>query len=222
MARSDRALVPLAAGLLLLTGCAHTGISKDGDPLWGGGPPLPSGRPGDAVAQAKGAPARDAPNGPLPELPAPSGATSQAALASDPPPQLRIPGGDAWRSPGKKTASAVPLQQPEPLTQAQGQEPGPGAGPAVVPLGAPSQKPPTPTVGVRLDTYPQIQEALAARGVTRQRLEMVGDQGEWKFTCSVANRRQPDVLHTVEAQAFGEGGLAAMRAAVQRLEAEAP
>jgi hypothetical protein len=49
------------------------------------------------------------------------------------------------------------------------------------------------TTGLRADSYQQLQDALTARGVTWQRLETIGDTGEWKFNCSVPNRQTPNL-----------------------------
>jgi hypothetical protein len=225
MATSKRGRLLLWASVLSLAGCAGTRSGAgDPDPLTGG-PPLPRGKTADAQAGRAPAVPAVAQGGPLPALPAPHTTTSPADLAStvtpplDPPPKLAIRDGDpAGRAP-VRPAQQVPLLPPEPLTPG---DHGGGAVQVSVPLGAPVQKPIVPVAGVRLDTYPQIQEALAARGVTWQRLEMTGAPGEWKFTCSIPNKKQRDVQHTVEARAVGESGLAAMRAAVQHIDAEAP
>jgi len=50
-------------------------------------------------------------------------------------------------------------------------------------------------------TYEGAQAQLTARGVTWQRLETWGDQGDWKFTCSIPNKQNPYISRTYEAEA---------------------
>jgi hypothetical protein len=61
---------------------------------------------------------------------------------------------------------------------------------------------------------------LVSRGVTMQKLETIGDRGEWKFSCAIPNRQIPNLRRNYEAQAVGPYGLAAMRAVIGRIDLE--
>jgi hypothetical protein len=70
------------------------------------------------------------------------------------------------------------------------------------------------------DSHAQILEELRARGASRFNLVAVGDTGEWKFSCSVADKPNADMLQRYESRAFGEDGLAAMRAVLEQIDRE--
>jgi hypothetical protein len=72
------------------------------------------------------------------------------------------------------------------------------------------------TGGGRATTYEQAQALLAARGVKVQRLESTGENGEWKFICSVPNRQNPQISRTYEARATDP--IAAVRAVLDQLD----
>jgi hypothetical protein len=213
-------LLPFAV-LLLLAGCAGED-RPSADPLMGGSPARPAaGRPPQAAA------------GPTPPLPAPSSSTSTAALAPgafqplDPNRDLRIGNGDAAGA-GTKTASTgnnnwkgqgaqpgVTLNRPEPAT------------PETPPL-RPEPKPEVRGVapsggltlagGPRTMSYEQAESVLTAKGVTWQRLETWGDAGEWKFSCSIPNRNNPNIRRTYEARAHDS--LGALRAVLDQIDKE--
>ncbi len=77
---------------------------------------------------------------------------------------------------------------------------------------------PNPTGNSQVITYEQAQERLAARGVAWQRLETGGEQGEWKFSCSIPNRQNPNVSRTYEARACDF--LTAIRAVLDQIDKE--
>jgi hypothetical protein len=206
--------------LLLFAGCAHPGGGGGFDPLVGG-TPLPrtgtgSGGSATAVAsQGNGA------TGPAP-LPVPSTTTSPAALAAgtnnpslDPSRDLRIGTGaatpvantDPWRG-----SAGATLRQPEPAPEGQPRTdavPVIGGGQPAVTL--------TSTSGAA-DEYRQLQGQLQARGVTWQRLETWGANGEWKFSCSIPNPQNPNVRRTYEA--IAQSDVAALRAALERIDSD--
>jgi hypothetical protein len=189
---------------LVLAGCAsepQPAAAPDVDPLVGG-PPI---RPAAAPASAASAPTTAAPtarSGPAP-LPAPATSTSTAALAPgsfqplDPNHDLRI--GSANPTPG-----GVALSRPEEAT------------PAPPPR---HDVPPAPgtvlTAATNVTTFEQAQAVLRARGVTWQRLETAGTAGEWKFSCSVPNRQDPNLGQVYEFRAADP--LAAIRAVLDQI-----
>src|SRR5437762_528693 len=72
------------------------------------------------------------------------------------------------------------LAAPEPVSDGAARlTPTPAAGRGVALTSAP-----TPAAAAE---YVQLQEALRARGVSWQHLEMSSETGEWKFTCTVAD-----------------------------------
>jgi hypothetical protein len=69
--------------------------------------------------------------------------------------------------------------------------------------------------GGQITSYEQAQAQLAARGVSWQRLETWGDQGDWKFSCSIPNPQNRFISRTYEAQAHDY--LSAMRAVLDQI-----
>jgi hypothetical protein len=214
-------LLPFAV-FLLLAGCASEDRPTT-DPLVGGPPARPAA--GRGPQAAAGAPA-----GPTPALPAPSSSTSTAALAPgafqplDPNRELRIgnpntpnanatPTANNWK--GQDAQPGVTLHRPEPAT----------------PESAPLRPEPKPEVrgvapsggltlagGPRMMNSEQAQSVLTAKGVTWQRLETWGDAGEWKFSCSIPNRNNPNIRRTYEARATDS--LGALRAVLDQIDRE--
>ena len=192
--------VAIVITALLASGC--NSVNKpQGDPLFGGVKPQP-GLTGAA-------------NSPVPPLPGPTSTASTAALASvNPRPldgshDLRIPDAPST-SPGVGgQGTGTQLQQPvmgaPPTTtfapvSRQGQmigNPGTTAGPSNL-------------------SYEEAQGRLAARGVAWQRLESWGDQGDWKFTCSIPNRQNPYISRTYEAEAHDP--LSALHGVLEQIE----
>jgi hypothetical protein len=202
----------------LLSGCAAGDRpAADPDPLLG----AVSGRPAARTSTPTPAATLSAPA----PLPAPSSSTSTAALAPgaftplDPTHDLRIgagggsatgAAGDAWH--GRTGAPDVALRQPEPTNG--------GATPrAVLPVSASGPAPaPVTTAAGSVTTFEQAQVLLKAHGVVWQRLETWGEGGEWKFSCSVPNRQNPNLRQNYEARAGDQ--LAAVRAVLEQIERE--
>jgi hypothetical protein len=206
----------LGTAHFVTAGCAtESPRSAEVDPLVGG-PPIPA---APAARPSTAPPASLA--GPAP-LPAPSSSTSPAALAPgaftplDPNHDLRIanggaaaanpPAGDGWHGPS--APADVTLHRPELAGDAP---PAP-------------RSPPQPAPGFALTaasavgTYEDAQRLLRAHGVTWQRLETAGDAGEWKFTCWVPNRQDPNIHQTYGYQA--PDPVSAMRAVLEQIERE--
>jgi hypothetical protein len=220
--------------LLLLSGCQGlSGLpgssvpSNEIDPLTGG-PPLPRTAPNQPTSPPLGTAVATNSTDTPPPLPAPSAVTSPAALTTGANPtltsgqDLRItpaPGTlgaptQQWNNTPAPSSGAV-LNVPQPI-----QDPNRGSPP---PLAAPPASPMTNvalTGGTLLsggDVYQQLQDALAARGVTWQSLETI-DTGEWRFICSVPNRQNPNIGRRYEAR--GRTGPDAMRAVLSKIDRE--
>jgi hypothetical protein len=69
-----------------------------------------------------------------------------------------------------------------------------------------------------ITTLEQAQTELAARGVLWQRWDASGDTGEWKFTCSVPNPKNPNLHRTHEARARDQ--LTAVRVVLEQIDRE--
>lgn len=202
------ALCPLVA----LTGCSGLGRDRSlagADPLLGGTGVSPS---PVAAAPATGTPvaaAANPPSGkPLPPLPAPSSLTSTAALAAGPAPtleanDLRIADPSGRAAPGGKPTPSRPATSGD-LT----------ARPDVAPVANVF----APSPGFQATSYERTQELLRSRGVTWQRLETYGEQGEWKFSCSVPNRLNRNISRTYEARASAP--VAAIQAVLEQMDQE--
>jgi hypothetical protein len=179
------------------------------DPLLGGPAPGP-------VKQAAAGPVPNpqTAQAPLPPPPAPSGSASTAALAATSAPldathDLRIanpappPGSDprrpadapTWQ--GQTASNTAPPAPPAPAVA-------PGPAPSIVSVAS-----------AQVTTYEQAQAALAARGVSWQRLETWGDRGDWKFSCSIPNPQNRYISRTYEAQAHDY--LSAIRAVLDQI-----
>jgi hypothetical protein len=207
------ACLPSTLSVLFLTGCSGFTEAIGNDPLLGG-PPL---RPSNAATPPSTMLA--------PALPpaAPNSTLSPAALAAGAPRpidsggDLRIGsppsgGNDGWAT-GNNPASSIGqpvggsgalLRPPEPLTQ-------PPPRHELAPLSNPG----SPRDN-RFTIYEQAQEQMKARGVLWQRLEMVAETGEWKYSCSIPNRQNPSLRRTYEARA--SDSLAAIRAVLEQLD----
>ena len=72
--------------------------------------------------------------------------------------------------------------------------------------------------GSRISSFEQVQAMLTARGVVWQELRNVGDRGEWKFSCSIANPQNRSINRVYEAQA--QDYLSAMRAVLEQVDRE--
>jgi hypothetical protein len=187
--RSKPDLVTAIAILpLILVGC--NGIHKaQGDPLFGGVKPTP-GLTGAA-------------NTAVPPLPGPTTTASTAALASVNPRPLD--GSHDLRITDQVAPNTTQLQQPIM---------GSPAAPGFAPVSRQGQiSPPANSGNI---SYEEAQGRLAARGVAWQRLETWGDQGDWKFTCSIPNRQNPYISRTYEADAHDP--LSAVRSVLDQIE----
>jgi hypothetical protein len=59
---------------------------------------------------------------------------------------------------------------------------------------------------------------LQARGATFQRLETLGDSGEWMYSCSVPHPNNPNIRRTYEAR--GRDPRSAMAAVLKQMDQE--
>jgi hypothetical protein len=191
----------LTAFGLLLAGCAGDRRVAAGDPLLGGAAPgvvnPQAAAPPSNPTPVASAPNLAAPN--LPPLPPISPTSSNAALASGGSPpldggrDLRIgdpraaPGAPGWQAPQTATPVSTP-PGPPPVQPAS----------SVAPAYARSFG---PMPSARIVSYEQAQAFLASRGVNWQRLETFGDQGEWRFSCSLPNPQNRNINRTYEGKA---------------------
>lgn len=167
--------------------------------------------------------------------PAPTGAlTSNAALAGgglQGAKDLRI--ADSFQKPGTATQPVAqpPISQPHAVAHAEipamptTHTAPPTAHPTAV---NPVVPPPVPTTtahaaarspnGSRVLNYEEAQAALASRGVNWQRLETWGDKGEWKFSCSIPNKKNAFISRNYEARS--PDYLSAIRAVMDQIDRE--
>lgn len=194
-------LLCLSAGLL--TGCSGGTPPKNGpDPLIPG-PPIPK----------EGATARGAQDKPLPVMPAPGGATTNAEIAAGAVPKLdkerdlRIPGDkdptDSWRD----NTSGVSLGTPGPARAGGSLPPVPTVG-GFTPAGGPT--------GGAITSVDQGLHALERYGVKGFRLEQQRETGQWRCTCSIPNKDKPTFKQTYDTTAADP--LSALRAVVDQVE----
>lgn len=201
--------------LLPAFGCQQDGrmAAADRDPLVGGQPPLP---PPPAPSQAN--PTGLATLNPLPPPPSafsPTSQTSPAALAAGTPAnfdrsqELRIGNAPALPPPGPPTTLPPPVPG---VTLRQPASSGPAPSwhdSAVTPTAAVATPP-------QASSYEQLRQLLLTRGVTYMRLETWGNQGGWRFTCSLLNPHDPSKMRTYEAEA--QQDLAAMQAVLDQMD----
>jgi hypothetical protein len=162
-------------------------------------------RPGADPLAGPATPSVGAPGGGVPPLPAPSGSTTPAALATGTVPSFNAarPGSSGpagvWREP---TSGAI-LGAPEP---ARGTQP---SGPLTLMSGPGS-----------VQTIDQGLKALELRGAKGFRLELQRDTGQWRCSCSVPNRQNPAYKQTYDTTAADP--LSAVRAVVDQIARENP
>jgi hypothetical protein len=195
----------LAVTLSTLAGCAEVDRLLD-DPLLGGGPATRLANPSPAATAAR--------DNSVPPIPSTSSSTSTAVLASgrieqtlDPSRDLRIgnPGAVAgtgngpWRgqSGGSIPAATTGGSQGQ-LTSIQ------------------AQPRPAVTGGYQGASMDALFTLLQARGVTWHRLETWGDNGEWKYSCSVPDPKNPRIRHNFEAR--GRDSKAALVAVLEQMD----
>jgi hypothetical protein len=195
--------------LLMLSGCANMSRTPAATPT----DPLLGTPPGTQVKPLVPGATPTASLPPLPPSTDPGAGTASLAglqrsgnLGSD----LRIPNAsassDGWNTSGanlQPAATGAVLQVP----QANLAAPAP---PAPIASTAPSATP------GQLTSYEQAQELLQARGVVWQRLEAVGDTGEWKFSCAIPNRQNPRLRRVYEARA--KDSMSAVRSAIDQMD----
>ena len=192
---------------LLVSGC--NSVNKpQGDPLFGGVKPQP-GLTGAA-------------NNPVPPLPGPTTTGSTAALASvNPRPldgshDLRIPDSGFAPAVGGQ-GSGTQLQQPVMGTPTTATfAPVSRQGQTVTAPGSPGFSPVASPTGSSNLGYEEAQARLKSLGVQWQRLETWGEQGDWKFTCSIPNRQNPYISRTYEAEAHDP--LSALHGVLEQIE----
>lgn len=193
--RKGRRRLPIWIAPLVLfgfaAGCAGEDYRPAGDPLTGG-VPLSGGGP-TASAVPTPTPVASA----VPPLPVSPGTQSVASLAAggtakslDPTRELRI--GTPVSNPSPGTPQAILVPAPQPVAR--------GLAPA----------------GTRVCTFEQAQAFLQSRGVKWQCLQTWGDQGAWKFSCSIPNAKNAYISRTYESQAPTD--LAAVQAVIDQIE----
>ncbi len=232
LSASRAARLPATFCLLLLTGCTGERGSLD-DPLRGG--PAITGRALASGAQV----GKDTPSpgpatgGGIPPLPSPYQPSSTAGLTASSDLRLRD-------TTGAPTTGAVlqPPQATQGFARASPPVPNPGASIAapvapslpVTPLGAPipsvapavtlaagTQPSPVPA-NLQTANFEQLQAMLAARNVTWQRLELVGEQGDWRFQCAIPNPANKSMRRNYVATLPGGSGLPAIRAVIAEID----
>jgi hypothetical protein len=213
-------LLVFAYGMLFVCGCSGLNPAVDNDPLLGG-PSLPVSTPAARPASTNVAPAPP---------PSANSILSPAALAAGAPRpadngnDLRIgsqrgnAGNDGWArgGPTGKTpdsaasqiadGSGAFLRPPEPAT-----EPAPRR--ELAPVSNPGS-----ARASRFTTFEQARDEITARGALWQKLETVGENGEWKYSCSIPNRQNPRMRRTYEARASDPAG--AIRLVIEQLDKE--
>lgn len=209
-----------AASLFLSAGCDTTSAwqNTDGgaDPLLGtlGGTTRP---PATARADATAAPKESR----LPPFvpSSPTRGTTPAALAAGTGRTTQ----DLTRDPRLDSNATT---QPTNTQTGWGNPTGAPSGPPDVKLGPPQtafdsnvqrvqNQGVTPVAGTS-DSYGEMKQALATRGVTWQRSESVGDGKEWRFAVAIPNKQFPTQTRNYEARAASE--LAAMRAVLDQID----
>jgi hypothetical protein len=215
---SCRLLLAPVVGLVLLAGCQTAGRHNPDDVLFGGTPSVPpppipaGGKPLTATAAGPGAGAA-----PLSPLPPPGPSSSLASLTT---------GGNT--TPENDRSSRAPAVTPVPDNGAwrgsatlHGPQPADDPGARITTVGATGTGP-MPAGGGSSDAYQQVMDKLKARGMTWMRLETTSEAGSWKFSCTVADRANPGIEQRYEASAPGDGGLAAMRAVLDKIDHPEP
>jgi hypothetical protein len=206
----------LLAGTAATTGCNNDSRLKGGDPLTGGAPAIPTRTEATAIATTS------APKNAVPPLPAPSSATSNAALAGgafqslDPTRDLHIGNGQSGLATGGANAT---LNAPQPIAERtatgqltsdpkQTQRTEPQAPATIQPVSGPA--------GASTDA---LLAMLQARGVTFYRVEAAADNsGDIRFSCAVPNPTNPNIRRMYEAH--GPDQRSAMLAVIAQMDQE--
>ncbi|HWG46856.1 MAG TPA: hypothetical protein VN688_29100 [Gemmataceae bacterium] len=217
-------LMLMAAALAALAGCESGYGARQGDPFVGiRAPAMPSPAAGTGTTPASTATAA------VPPLP---GSVTSPALGvvaggttltpENPRADLRMPAPQVVpvSSPGAARGlapSSAVLGEPEPASQASSSlRPVPS-----VPSGGFQQtgaSVPGAAATSSVMTFEQAQQFLKKRGVAWQRLETLGDQGQWRFRCSIPVPNQK-INHTYETVSpFPYDPLTAIRAVISQIE----
>jgi len=233
--------LPFAFGVISLAGCSGFNQTAGIDPLLGG-PPL---RPATVAVST---PPTPLPVLPLPTANATLSTAALAAGTPrllDNNQDLRIGppagtvGNDGWAKQGlgnsnqeseirrMADSTGATLRPPEPITEPPPKRdlvavsnPGSSRDSPLTPSSPPSASPPTggQAGGNGVSTFEQAKDELKARGALWQQLVMVGETGEWKFSCAIPNRQNPRIRRTYEAKASDP--IAAIRAVIEQLDKE--
>ena len=224
-----------AAGLLLLAGCNLTGQnttqgngttpaagsagtsptgSMANDPLLGGGTALPAAGtaqpPNRAVATTPTPQPPTGATGGVPPIPPPSSTTSPAVLAGGGVRgNLNADGRDLRISSGSPAPGGVGDRLPDPWQKSPVTSTPQGGGSGVA-----------LTSGVgNSEAFKQLQfELVTKRNVVWQKFEMQDTTGQWKYSCSIPNRKDPSYRTLVEVRAAD--ALEAMQLAINKIDAD--
>jgi hypothetical protein len=235
-----RATLLLSAAVwLVLSGCDNNYALRQGDPFVGIRPANP-GSPTPAATGSSGVAATQTASTGTTALPGTHTMTSPAALAGgnlpapeNPRGDLRmdvapvvpasLPGGAAARG---AAPSGVQVGGPEPVPETTSRIAPLAAagGGGVQPVGAVTPGMPTPAASVSLSTpvsnmsFEEAQKYLKQRGVIWQRLETWGDQGQWKFQCSLPIPGSPHINRTYVTDPLPNDPLTAVRIVLDKIE----
>jgi hypothetical protein len=207
--RRPTVLLTALSILLGLTGCAGDKEATTADPLLG--PPV------KAPPKTAAAPAPNQPQvASLPPLPSTGPGTSTAALAGLQRPggmdnDLRIPNSNGtangWGGPPQPIVDTAVLHRPEATADTAS---------IATPRAATQPTPAQAPAPGSFTTYEQALQELKTRGVLWHRLELIGDTGEWRFSCSVPNRQTTRLRRTYMAN--NRDYLAAIRSVLDQID----
>lgn len=222
--------------LSLCGGCkTPTRSTPGGDPLLGGGAPLPRnpGKQGPGPTQGtagtgQGGQPQASIAPPVPALPTAGPGASPAALATgrrqpfDPERDLKIndwprtaPGSTGgWNTagnPARSNGSGVTLRPPEPLQEGNNVSPSPAN------YAAPESRGSVPSGANTRES--NLAQRLQTLGAVYQYPERLGPT-DWQFTCAVRNPNNPAQQRVYQSR--GRDVVEAMQSVLQRIEGERP
>jgi hypothetical protein len=228
-----------AAVWLALSGCDNNYAQRQADPFMGIHASSIPGPPSPAATGSGGAAATQTASTGATALPGTHSMTSPAALAGgtlpapenprgdlriDAPPVVpaSLPGGAAARG---AAPSGVQVGGPEPVPESTSRiAPLAAPGGGFQPVGAVTPGTPTPAASVPLSTpvanmtFEDALKYLKQRGVIWQRLETWGDQGQWKFQCSLPIPGSPNIYRTYVTDPLPYDPLTAVRIVLDKIE----
>lgn len=229
-----------AAVWLALSGCDNNFAQRQGDPLMGihassiPGPPAPAASGGAAATQtastgtgATALPGTHTMTSPAAlaggNLPAPENPRGDLRMDVAPVVPASLPGGTAVRG---AAPSGVQVGVPEPVPESTSRIAPLAAtgGSSFQPVGAVAPGTPAPAAAVPLATpvanmsFEEAQRYLKQRGVIWQRLETWGDQGQWKFQCSLPIPGSPNINRTYVTDPLPNDPLTAVRIVLDKIE----